>query len=166
MQKQDYTLEYKPGKELTQHFQTCYHVHHSLKQQIEGTLEKETRSSDTIKLTCLVIQIRRNPRGDSQRRVATRSKRNHQTWMARDKGQYQFQCPSVMWDVRDELSEVKGIILKGERILVPSFIRKEMLERIHQGHMGIGKSKRQARDLLYSGAPNVNFWKISVRKTI
>ena len=49
-----------------------------------------TRSSDTIKLTCLVIQIRRHPRGDSQRRVATRSKRNHQTWMARDKGQYQL----------------------------------------------------------------------------
>ena len=72
----------------------------------------------------------------------------------------------MYWDVRDELSELKGTILKGERILVPSFMRKEMLERIHQGHMGIEKSKRQTGDLLYSGAANVNFWKMSVRKTI
>ena len=55
----------------------------------------------------------------------------------------------VYWDVRSELSELDGIILKSERILVPSSMRKEMLERIHQGHMGIEKSKRRARDVLY-----------------
>ena len=53
------------------------------------------------------------------------------------------------WNVRDELSEVEGGILKNDRILVPSSIRKELLQRIHQGHMGIKKSKRRARDVLY-----------------
>jgi len=48
----------------------------------------------------------------------------------------------VYWNVRDELSEVDGVILKNERIVVPSSLRKEMLQRIHQGHMGIEKSKR------------------------
>ena len=48
----------------------------------------------------------------------------------------------MYWDVRDELSELNGIILRGERILIPISMRKEMLERIHQGHMGIEKSKR------------------------
>ena len=48
----------------------------------------------------------------------------------------------VYWNVRDELSEVEGVILKNDRILVPSSMRKEMLPRIHQGHMGIEKSKR------------------------
>ena len=28
-------------------------------------------------------------------------------------------------------------------------MRKELLQRIHQGHMGIEKSKRRARDVLY-----------------
>ena len=55
----------------------------------------------------------------------------------------------VYWNVRDELSEVEGVILKNDRILVPSSMRKEMLQRIHQGHMGIEKSKRRARDVLY-----------------
>ena len=59
------------------------------------------------------------------------------------------------WDVRDKLSEIDGIILKGERVLVPPSMRKEMLERIHQGHMGIEKSKRRARDVLYW--PGMNF---------
>ena len=50
----------------------------------------------------------------------------------------------MYWDVRDELSELNGIILRGERILIPISMRKEMLERIHQGHMGIEKSKGRA----------------------
>ena len=62
------------------------------------------------------------------------------------------QTPSsiqVYWNVRDELSEVDGAILKNERIVVPASMRKEMLQRIHQGLMGIEKSKRRARDVRY-----------------
>ena len=44
---------------------------------------------------------------------------------------------------------IDGIILKGDRIVVPLAMRKEMLQRIHHGHMGIEKSKRRARDALY-----------------
>ena len=55
----------------------------------------------------------------------------------------------IYWNVRDELSEVKGVLLKNDRIIVPSSMRKEMLQRIHQGHMWIEKSKRRARDVLY-----------------
>ena len=39
------------------------------------------------------------------------------------------------WDVRDQLSELNGVVLRGERIAIPPFMRKEMLEKIHQGHM-------------------------------
>ena len=50
----------------------------------------------------------------------------------------------MYWDVRDELSELNGIILRGEGILISTSMRKEMLERIHQGLMGIEKSKGRA----------------------
>ena len=52
-------------------------------------------------------------------------------------------------DGRDELSELNGIILRGERIVIPTSMQTEMLKRIHQGHMGIAKSKRRERDVLY-----------------
>jgi len=45
------------------------------------------------------------------------------------------------------LSEANGIILKGERIVIPT--RKEMLEKIHVSHMGIVKCKRRAKDVLF-----------------
>ena len=56
----------------------------------------------------------------------------------------------MYWDMTDELSELNGIILRSGRILIPTPMRKEMQERIRQGHMGIEKSKRRVRDVLYS----------------
>jgi len=46
----------------------------------------------------------------------------------------------------DELFELNGIILKGERILVPTSFRAEMMEKLHEGYIGHieiqAKSKR------------------------
>eukprot|EP00731_Ephydatia_muelleri_P036903 Em0351g3a len=41
------------------------------------------------------------------------------------------------WNFRNELSEAEGIILKGEKIVIPTSLRKDMLTRIHRGHLGI-----------------------------
>jgi hypothetical protein len=53
------------------------------------------------------------------------------------------------WNYRDELSMEKGIILRGERILIPQSMQKEMLKRIHNSHLGIGKCQRRAKDLVF-----------------
>ena len=38
---------------------------------------------------------------------------------------------------------------RGERIEVPSPLRKVMKEKVHAGHIGINSSLRRARDLIY-----------------
>ena len=53
------------------------------------------------------------------------------------------------WNYRDELSIEKGIILRGERIVIPQSMHKEMLKRIHNSHLGIGKCQRRAKDLVF-----------------
>lgn len=61
-------------------------------------------------------------------------------------------CPTAIleyWNHRDELSEMSGMVFKGENIVIPMQLRKEMLQRIHAGHMGIEKSKQCARDILF-----------------
>ena len=68
--------------------------------------------------------------------------------MARNKSSVTSKYSRLL-GLRDEFSELNGIILRGERILVPTSMRKDILERIQQGHMGIEKSKRRARDVLY-----------------
>ncbi|CAH3033894.1 unnamed protein product, partial [Porites lobata] len=44
----------------------------------------------------------------------------------------------------DELTELNSVILRGGRFFIPTSMRKEMFERIHQGHMVIEKSKQRA----------------------
>ena len=53
-----------------------------------------------------------------------------------------------------ELSVVDGVLLKGERVVVPESLKAQMLTLIHEGHFGIEKCKRRARDVLYW--PNLN----------
>ena len=54
----------------------------------------------------------------------------------------------------DELDVIDGVLLKGKRVIVPSSLRAEMLDRIHEGHMGREKCKRRAREHVYW--PNMN----------
>jgi hypothetical protein len=53
------------------------------------------------------------------------------------------------WNIRDELHIAEGIIYVGERILVPFKMRKNMLDLIHESHMGTEKCKARARTVLY-----------------
>ena len=59
--------------------------------------------------------------------------------------------PTTMpyFNIRDEISVVNGLALKGERIIVPLSMRKEMKQIIHSGHQGIEKCKARAREALY-----------------
>ena len=62
------------------------------------------------------------------------------------------ECPVAVreyWNVRSELSEAEGLILKGSKIVVPTTMRPLMLKKIHEGHLGIEKCKRRARQVLY-----------------
>ena len=53
------------------------------------------------------------------------------------------------WDIRDELHEAEGLLLFGERLVVPASLRPDMLQVIHEGHLGRDKCKARARVSLY-----------------
>ena len=53
------------------------------------------------------------------------------------------------WNHRDEISEMDGILFKGEKIKVPHSLRASMLTAIHTPHLGMEKSKLRARDILF-----------------
>ena len=46
---------------------------------------------------------------------------------------------------QDHLSVVDGILLFDDRIVVPEKLRQEMLTKIHEGHLGLHKSREAAR---------------------
>ena len=53
------------------------------------------------------------------------------------------------WNVRDELHEADGLVLRGDRLVVPSDLRQDMLKLIHESHQGMDKCKARARTVLY-----------------
>ncbi|XP_048004084.1 uncharacterized protein K02A2.6-like [Leguminivora glycinivorella] len=58
------------------------------------------------------------------------------------------------WSMKDELFVVDGIIFKNNLILIPKSMRADMLKVIHDGHLGIDRCKRRARQVLFW--PGVN----------
>lgn len=53
------------------------------------------------------------------------------------------------WTFREELSCPEGLVFKNSRLVVPERLRAEMLQKIHEAHLGIVKCKDRARDVLF-----------------
>ena len=46
---------------------------------------------------------------------------------------------------------VQGVVLRGDRFFIPRGLRKEMIEKAHEGHLGIAKTKARAREHVVAG---------------
>ena len=46
--------------------------------------------------------------------------------------------------IRGELSLHDGLLVRGDRMVVPFSLRKQILHRIHEGHMGVAKCRERA----------------------
>ena len=53
------------------------------------------------------------------------------------------------WNMRDEMSTSDGLFFEGERIVIPESMRQEMLQLLHEPHMGMEKTKSRARTAIY-----------------
>ena len=53
------------------------------------------------------------------------------------------------WSFREELGYVNGLILKGEKIVIPMSLKQEVLQQIHACHLGIVKCIQRAKDVLF-----------------
>ncbi len=53
------------------------------------------------------------------------------------------------YSMRDELTIENDVILKGKRVLIPPHMQEDIINRIHEGHMGIVKCKLRAKDSVY-----------------
>ena len=55
----------------------------------------------------------------------------------------------TFWNYREDLSMENGLITKGARLIIPSTLRRKVLEQIHEGHLGIEKCMLKARDSVF-----------------
>jgi transposase InsO family protein len=59
------------------------------------------------------------------------------------------QALRVYHPFRDELTVQNGVILKGERLIVPAGMRADMKVKLHHNHSGIQATLRRAREICY-----------------
>ena len=59
--------------------------------------------------------------------------------------------PAAMpyFNYRDELTVQDGIILRGERVVIPTSLRPDIKQKVHAGHLGINSCLRRARELVF-----------------
>ena len=64
--------------------------------------------------------------------------------------------PSIInyFHIRDELVVQEGVILRGDRVVIPKSLRRETLEDLHTAHQGVESTLRRARESVYW--PNMN----------
>lgn len=53
------------------------------------------------------------------------------------------------WEYQGELHYADGLLFRGERLIVPQSLRKQMLSKIHEGHLGVIKCKSRARETMF-----------------
>jgi len=51
--------------------------------------------------------------------------------------------------VKFELSIASGLLLRGNRIVVPSKLQTDMIEKLHAGHQGLSKCQRRAQHSMW-----------------
>ena len=51
--------------------------------------------------------------------------------------------------VKNELSVNNGILLRGNRLIIPSSLRPEIIENLHSGHQGFTKCQQRAKDSVW-----------------
>lgn len=55
----------------------------------------------------------------------------------------------VFWPMREELYCLEGVIIKGNKILIPRQLRAEVLESLHSAHQGVNGMLANARQRLF-----------------
>ena len=67
---------------------------------------------------------------------------------------------------RDEITAPNGLLLKGERVIVPAKLREEMMERVHSSHRGIEYCLRRAREVFNWPRMNAEFKELVLKSDI
>ena len=136
LQRYDLTIRYKPGRDmlLTDALSRC-----------------PSRLSEDIKLDMRVDYIAFNKAWINKLKEATWEDPITSTFyqLTQQGWPHQKRHTPRMARAYWELSTNDGLLLKGPRIVIPSCLHEEYLERLHYGHLSARKIQENARQHLY-----------------
>ena len=142
----DLQVSYKRGKE---------HV-------LSDTLSRATEQNSSIKpnisepeIQAFVVKtLHATPQKITEIKRKHENDETLQKWRAQIKAWPQSirQVPNETWrywTVREVITECDGILLKGDQIIILEAMQHEMLQLIHQGHLGVELSQNRAKTAVF-----------------
>ena len=145
LQKYDFDLEYVPGKYLV-----------TADTLSRAFTDKNSHSSTENAVEVHVCSFKRGrPLTDEKwELIAEETQKDPVLKSVMSAICHGSECPNPYRKSIEDLTILDGVLLKGQKIIIPSTMRGEMLHTIHEGHLGIEKCKRRARQSMYW--PNMN----------
>ena len=141
LQHYDYTLLYKPGKEMV--FADCLSRFPSRKEnspiELHQNIQHISFMPNTINTLCAALE--RDPILSTVYHLTLKG------WPGRA-----HEVPRIaqqFWGTRDELSIEEGLLIKGNRICIPHELHYRFLHDLHGAHQGIEKMQLKARATIY-----------------
>ena len=140
LQRYDVTIRYRAGKEmlLTDALSRC-------PSQASGEIKLDMRVDYIAFSKTWIAKLKDTTREDPI--LGTVYQLTQQGWPHQRR--HPPRMARVYWDFRDQLSTDEGLLLMGPRIVIPSCLREEYLQRLHQGHLSATKVQQNARLHLY-----------------
>ena len=141
IQHYDITIKYRPGKELL------------LADGLSRLPNPRSREEIDLDVMVSMVQFSNNKILELRRETDTDTiLRDLQEVIIRGWPKTRADIPIILrpfWCYRDELSVEDGVILKGERVVIPQSMQADVIQRIHAGHQGIEKCKMRARTSVF-----------------
>lgn len=148
VQRYDFKVIYKPGKymyvadtlsraPLPERLQTK--VSEEIEEQTCFLLQNVRVSNEQLK------SIKEHTSGDTESKIL-RDYILH-GWPT---NKYQTEeCVRQYWSHRECFEYADGVIFCNNLVFIPQALRSEMVSRVHEGHLGIDRCKRRARDVMF-----------------
>ena len=148
LQRFDFNLTYKPGKELF--------IADTLSRAPSPHLFLDDSTQDCEDQVHLVLD-RVIPSVDARSRYVAATKADPtlclvSELLSRGWPDHKRSCPiqaKPFWSVRHQLAAADGLLLYGQRLVIPLVLRQEVMAGIHDGHFGESKCVLRARSAVY-----------------
>ena len=142
LQPYDMTIKYKPGKEMVL-ADALSRLNPMVQEPIPGL---DIRIHEMIQVSVVKLtEIQQETAKDTTLQLL--QQQVIQGWPYSIKGVQAAVKP--YWSMRDDLGIQDGVLLMGSRMVIPESLRKDILEQIHAGHLGMEKSKLRAKGSVF-----------------
>ncbi|XP_060076193.1 uncharacterized protein K02A2.6-like [Ylistrum balloti] len=134
----NFRIRYQPGKQ-----NIADALSRLVKRKHSGVTDLQTETEHYVR----AVAERSTPKAMTTREVEEKSKSDPELTLVRkalSADQWEKECVKY-YAVKDELSQIGYLLLRGTRLVIPAVLRTECIKLAHQGHLGIVATKQQLR---------------------